>query len=170
MSETDARDAARRAFGNVTRTQEDVRAVWTRRWLDELVQDVRYALRTLRKSPGFTTVAVLTLALGIGANTAIFSVVNAVILQPLGYPKPEQLQFLTTRFERGESGQGSLSPAEYWELAELNQSFSVVGAFVIGEVESGRTRSAAPGDASDGECRAARGARRSTRARPVVPP
>jgi predicted permease len=134
MSETDARHAARRAFGNVTRTQEDVRAVWTRRWLDELVQDVRYALRTLRKSPGFTTVAVLTLAVGIGANTAIFSVVNAVILQPLGYPQSEQLQFLTTRFGRRESGQSSVSPAEYWELTEINHSFSVVGAFVIGEV------------------------------------
>jgi predicted permease len=108
--------------------------VWTRRWLDEIVQDVHYAFRTLRKSPGFTLVAVLTLALGIGANTAIFSVVNAAILQPLGYPEPEQLQFLTTRFGRGESGQSSVSPAEYWELTELNQSFSVVGAFAIGEV------------------------------------
>jgi predicted permease len=134
MSETDARNAALRAFGNVTRTQEDVRAVWTRRWLDALVQDVRYALRTLRKSPGFSTVAVLSLALGIGANTAIFSVLNGVILQPLGYPDPEQLQFLTTRFGRGESGQSSVSPAEYWELTEINRSFSVVGAFVIGEV------------------------------------
>src|SRR5688572_5529400 len=119
--------------GDVARTQEDARAVWTRRWLDEIVQDVRYAFRTIRKSPGFTIVGVLTLALGIGANTAIFSVVNAVILQPLGYPEPEELQFLTTRFGRGESGH-SLSPAEYWELAEINQSFSVVGAFVIGEV------------------------------------
>ena len=129
MSEIDARYAARRAFGNVTRTQEDVRAVWTRRWLDEIVQDVRYALRTLRKSPGFTTIAVLTIALGIGANTAIFSLVNAAILRPLGYPQPQQLMFLST------DGQpGSVSPAEYWELTEINHSFSVVGAFVTGEV------------------------------------
>jgi predicted permease len=134
MSETDAQYAARRAFGNVTLTQEDVRAVWTGRWFDEIVQDLRYALRLLRKSPGFTMVAVLTLALGIGANTAIFSIVNAVILQPLGYPKPEQLQFLTTRFGRQDSGQSSLSPVEYWEFTEINDSFSVVGAFVIGDV------------------------------------
>jgi predicted permease len=102
--------------------------------LEEIVLDLRYAFRTLRKSPGFTIVAVLTLGLGIGANTAMFSVVNAAILEPLGYPRPEQLQFLTTRFGRGEGGQSSLSPAEYWEYTEINRSFSVVGAFLIGEV------------------------------------
>ncbi len=128
MSEAEARYTARRAFGNVTRTLEDVRAVWARRWLDEIAQDVRYALRTLRKSPGFTTIAVLTIALGIGANTAIFSLLNAAILRPLGYPQPQQLMFLAT-----EGQPGSLSPAEYWELADIDQYFSVVGAFVAGE-------------------------------------
>jgi predicted permease len=109
-------------------------AAWTRRRVDEIVQDLRCAVRILRKTPGFTIVAVLTLALGIGANTAIFSVVNAAILQPLGYPQPAQLQFLTTRFGRGDGGRTSLSPAEYWEFTEINHSYSVVGAFVIGEV------------------------------------
>ena len=132
MPEREARDAARRAFGNVTRTREDARAVWTRRWLDETVQDVRYAWRTLRKSPGFTSIAVLTIALGIGANTAMFSVVNAAILRPLGYPQPEQLRMLSTG--SGDGKPGPVSPAEYFELTEISQSFSVVGAFVTGEV------------------------------------
>jgi len=127
MSETDARYAARRAFGNVTRTKEDVRAVWSRRWLDEIVQDVRYACRTLRKSRGFTAIAVLSIALGIGANTAIFSLVDAAVLRPLPYPQPRQLMFLNTTGS-------TVSPVEYWELSDINRFFSVVGAFVTGEV------------------------------------
>jgi predicted permease len=132
MPEREARDAARRGFGNVTRTREDARAVWARRRLDETVQDVRYAWRTLRKNPGFTSIAVLTIALGIGANTAMFSVVNAAILRPLGYPHPEQLRLLSTG--SGDGKPGPVSPAEYFELTEIGQSFSVTGAFVTGEV------------------------------------
>jgi putative ABC transport system permease protein len=87
----EARFAARRAFGNKAIVREDVRAVWTALWLESLARDVKYSARSLRKSPGFTVVAVLTLALGIGANTAIFSAINALMLQPLPFTAAEQL-------------------------------------------------------------------------------
>jgi putative ABC transport system permease protein len=102
-------------------------------WLDDVTRDVRHGLRMLRRSPGFTVVAVLTLALGIGANTAIFSIVNGVILRPLGYPEPDRLMSLTTQFPAFGFEEFWVSPPEYLEYRELNRSFSAVGAFTTGE-------------------------------------
>jgi putative ABC transport system permease protein len=102
--------------------------------MDSLLQDLRHAVRGLARTPGFTLVTVLTLALGIGANTAIFSIVNGVILQPLGYPKPEQLMYLTSRFPAQGFDEFWVSPPEFFEFREINQSFSAVGAYTTGEV------------------------------------
>ena len=83
--------SARRQFGNLSQVQEATRDVWGRRWLEHLAQDVRYALRVFRRNPGFALVAILSLTLGIGANTALFEVVDAVRLRSLAIANPETL-------------------------------------------------------------------------------
>src|SRR5688572_16770395 len=117
MSAADARYAARRAFGNVTRTREDVRAVWTRRWLEELVQDARYAVRALRNNPAFSAVAILTLALGIAAATSIFSIVRGVLLQPLPFKDADRLVQIIENVPAAESLSGRAM-----RIASMNQS------------------------------------------------
>jgi putative ABC transport system permease protein len=137
MSRREATAVARRAFGNVTLTEEDSRNVW--RWpsLEELLADVRYGLRALRHNPMFTAVALLTIAIGIGANTAVFSVVNSVLLKPLNYPNSEQLVSLhqiapgapgLTDFETGLH----LSPSMYFTYAEHNHTFQSLGVWDTG--------------------------------------
>lgn len=124
MSEADARAAAHRAFGNVTKTQE--RFYESRRWLwlDHLWNDLRYAFRMLRKSPSFTVAAILTLAMAIGANAVVFSVTNALILNPLHVPHAQSLYVI----QHGDEASCYQSYADYLDLRDRNHSFDGLAA------------------------------------------
>jgi predicted permease len=119
-----AAQSARREFGNVALVEHVTRDQWRGRWLDEFLQDIRFAVRTLRKSPGFTIVAILTLAIGIGANTSLFSVVNAVLLNPVPYPHPEQLVMLHE--SKPNFRTGSISYPNFRDWQHDNHSFSSI--------------------------------------------
>jgi len=125
-----ARNTALREFGNVGLAKEVTRDMWGWGWLETLLQDIRYGLRQLRLNPGFTAVAAFTLALGIGATSAIFTVVNSVVLRPLPYPHPERL-FLLQRSLPGR-GFGELSGAEYVEYQKQTQVFAHLAALSTG--------------------------------------
>jgi predicted permease len=116
MTERDARDAARRAFGNRTLVAEDVRSVWRTAWLDALVQDLRYALRTMRRAPGFTAIAVSSCALGIGACSVIFTILNAALFKSLPVDDPGKLMKVSEVDRRtGEAG-NELSYLDFLDL------------------------------------------------------
>jgi hypothetical protein len=117
MLPEEAHYAAKRKFGNVTRVKEDTREVWSFVWLEQPVEDIRFGLRMLRNSPGFTAVAVLTLALGIGANTYIFSMVDALLLHPLEFSNADRIVAL---WERSPAEQAdSLVAVAMKRLAEM---------------------------------------------------
>ena len=116
MPPEEAQYAALRKFGNVARVQEETRDVWSSVWFDQLLQDVRYGFRLLRRSPLFALVAIFTLAIGIGANTAIFTVVHAVLLQPLPYPNSNRLAIIWSGL-----GDELRAPASEYELLQLRE-------------------------------------------------
>jgi len=116
MMTDDARAAARRRFGNATYLKEESHFAWGWESLENVAQDVRYGLRVLRKSPGFSAVVVLTIALGIGATTAIFSVVDAALLRPLPYPQPEQLVSIEDDLPGGGARDVGMSEPEWQDL------------------------------------------------------
>jgi predicted permease len=132
MPPDEARYAALRNFGNVTRVAEETRDVWSFVWLDRLVQDVRVGLRALAKSPGFTTVALLSLALGIGANTAIFSAVDQVLLHPIPYPDPDRLVVVWSSIPRLKLPEFATSVPDFLDWRSQNRAFEQM-AVIQGE-------------------------------------
>lgn len=137
MSREEATRAARRVFGNVSLAEENARDVW--RWIsvENFFADVCYGLRMLRRNPAFTALGLLTIAIGIGANAAVFSVVNSVLLKPLNYPNPQELVALR-QIAPGAAGLADfrngllLSPSMYFTYAEQNRTFQSLGVWIPG--------------------------------------
>jgi len=138
MSAEEAHYAALRRFGNVTLAQERSREMWGWNSIETLLQDLRYALRMLRRNPGFTAVAVLSLALGIGANALVFSVVNALLLRPLPVERPDELVFIENQKFNSQSF------PNYRDLRDRNRTFAGLVGYRLAPMElestSGATR------------------------------
>jgi len=137
VARDEAERAARREFGNVTLAQERSREMWQWSTLESILADLKLTFRRLRKSPGFTATILLTLAIGIGANTAVFSVLNSVLLKPLPYPDADRLVALWLNAP-GASGLANfshglqLSSSMYLTFSERNQTFESMGVWTMG--------------------------------------
>ena len=147
LTEDQARKAAVERFGDITRARRECRAIGHQReqrmrllqYLSELRQDAAFSVRQMIASPGFTLVAVLTLALGIGATTAIFSAVHAVVLRPLPVPEPEKLVMMMSGFRENRH---NMAPRHYLHAAEQQQAFEAIGAQQIGSFTLAREEGA----------------------------
>jgi putative ABC transport system permease protein len=129
LSAEEARYAARRAFGNPTLVKEEVREMWFPVAIEQFGKDLRYAARTLRRDRAFTAVVIATLALGIGANTAIFSVCNAVWLKPLPYPEPDRILMLWEHPRN--KAPGTVSAPNFVDWRDQNHAFSQMAAISL---------------------------------------
>ncbi len=134
LGANDARVAARRRFGNVTLVKEDCREMWIFTWTETLWRDVRYAARILVKSPGFAAVVIFSLALGIGANTAVFSAMNAVLLRALPYEHPDTLATVWTTQKTNPGSEDDLPPiAEVADWKKQNHVFADIAGISAGD-------------------------------------
>jgi predicted permease len=136
MPKKKAEQTARREFGNVALVEQRSREVWQWRAVESVASDLKFALRRLVRSPGFAVTVLLTLAIGIGANTAVFSVVNSVLLKPLRYPEPDRL--IAMRLEAPGAGGLSnfanglqLSASLYFTFAEQNRTLQSLGVWIV---------------------------------------
>jgi putative ABC transport system permease protein len=133
MPTDEARWTALRAIGGITRFQEECRDMRRMNVIEQLLRDLRYAGRSLRRSPGFAALAVLIMALGIGANTAVFSVVNAVLLTPLPYPAADRIVTLNTAFLETGKTQGLVSIGNFRDWRGQSSSFEAMATYRGGE-------------------------------------
>jgi putative ABC transport system permease protein len=146
MSASEAQRAARIELGGIEQVKEQVREQRLGNWLQSVLSDCRFAFRQLRKSPGFTFIAVLTLALGIGANTALFSVVESVLLRPLSYPHSDRLVFIGPKTDKVEFA--TTSWLNYLDIRDQSRSLAAVGLYAndvtVVETKQGSTSVNAP--------------------------
>jgi hypothetical protein len=137
MPAEEARRRARAQFGGLDQVKEDCRDARGTRWVEDTVQDLRFALRLLAKDRGFTFVAVITLALGIGANTAMFSVIESVLLAPLPYRDPERLVWISENNVSGNSNLAMVFAADLEEWRSRATSFDGLSVLLTGDATMG---------------------------------
>jgi hypothetical protein len=130
MNPKAAQQDARNRFGNAALAKERAHEMNIIPWIESIGRDLRYAFRSLWKSPGFTIVAILTLALGFGATTAVFTVVNGVLLRPLPFPSPERLFLISYQSKEGPlEYRPGLYDKDYLEYQKHNQAFEEIATF-----------------------------------------
>jgi MacB-like periplasmic core domain len=127
----EARAAALRTFGNPTLLRDSTRDTWGCNWTEKVIRDLRYGFRTLGRSPGFALVAILVIALGIGATTSLFTIVRAVLLKPLPFRDPDKLFMVYEHFRTSTSGDGfnDVSPADYTDWKKQTHGFEDLAAW-----------------------------------------
>ncbi len=150
MAAQAARERARREFGSQARVSEETRSAWQFSWLEDLWRDLGYAARMLAKSPGFTAIAVMSLAMGVGANCAMFIFVDALLLRPLAVLRPAEVVTVNAASLALAGGPSDISYRDYVDLRERNKSFDGLAAF-MGVSIGFAPRPGVPGHKKDGQ-------------------